>query len=55
MSKKWLKLSALLVGGAMLFEGCLQAFWQGMWNTGWPTENRYINLIIDILNEELLP
>jgi hypothetical protein len=56
MSKKWLKLSALLVGGATLFgNGCLQGFWQGLWNTGWPTDNRYVNLIIDILNEELLP
>ena len=54
MSKKWLKVSALLVGGAMLFSnGCLGAFWDGMWNTGWPTGNLWLNVLIDVLNEEL--
>lgn len=54
MSKKakWLTLS-LLAGGGMLFNGCLSAFWNGMWNTGWPTDNRWINLALDIVNEDL--
>jgi len=55
MSKKlWLKAGALLVGGAVLFQnGCLSAFWDGFWNTGWPTDNRWMNILIDVLNEEL--
>lgn len=48
---KWATL-AVLVGSATLFQsGCLGAFWQGLWNTGWPTENRWLNLGIDIANE----
>jgi|YNPBryantNP2012_1023418.scaffolds.fasta_scaffold53239_2 hypothetical protein len=49
---KWLTL-ALLAGSATLFNGCLGAFWDGLWNTGWPTQSRWLNLAIDILNEEI--
>jgi hypothetical protein len=53
MTKKWLTLSALLAGSAMLMEGCLGAFWDGLWNSAWPTNNQWINIGLDILNEEL--
>ena len=56
MSKKptWLKLGAMLAGGGMLFQhGCLADFWQGFWSTGWPTDNRWLNLAVDILQEDL--
>jgi len=50
-------LVALVLGGGTLFaSGCgggLNGFWQGMFNTGWPNNNRWLNLTIDILNEEL--
>lgn len=47
-------LSAMLFGGATLFQGgCLNGFFRGFFNTGWPTNNRAINLALDILNEEL--
>lgn len=52
MTKKWLKL-ALLTSGVLLANGCLGAFWQGLWNTGWPTNNRWLNLGLDILNEDI--
>jgi len=53
--KKWLKWSGLLFGGATVFQGggCLNDFWAGFWNTGWPTDSRWLNIAIDILNEEL--
>lgn len=55
MTKKWLSLSALLFGGATVFQGCLfgGGFWDAMWNTGWPSNNRWLNIGIDVLNEEL--
>jgi len=35
--------------------GCFsfEDFWQGLWNTGWPTDVRWLNIAWDILNEEL--
>lgn len=53
---KWFKMTAMLFGGATLFQlgGCgggLGGFWNGFFN-GWPSNGTY-NLIIDILNEEL--
>jgi len=51
---KWLKLSATLVGGGMLLgNGCWGAFWQGFMNTGWPTDNRWLNIAIDIIKEDI--
>lgn len=49
---KWITL-ALLAGSATLFQGCLGKFWDGLWNTGWPADNRWVNLVIDIVNEDL--
>ena len=52
----WLKLGAMLLGGATLFSnGCLnlQDFWDGFWNTGWPTDSRWLNVAIDVLQEDL--
>ena len=50
MTKKWLTL--VMLSSATLFgAGCLGSFWQGMWNTGWPTNNRWLNLGVDIANE----
>lgn len=57
MRKKWMKFAALTFGGATLFHsgGCLDlgGFWKGFFNEGWPSDNRWLNLTIDILNEEL--
>ena len=50
---KWLTLSVALFGGATVFQGCLGEFWAGFWNSGWPTDNRWLNIAIDVLNEEL--
>lgn len=51
---KMITLAAMLLGGATLFQnGCLGAFWDGFFNSGFPTNNRWLNLAIDILNEEL--
>ncbi len=48
---KWMALSALMGAGAMVSEGCLGAFWDGFWNTGWPANNRWLNLAYDVLVE----
>lgn len=56
MTKKstWLKLSAMLVAGSVLFtDGCLAAFWEGFWGVGWPTDNPWLNLAIDIIKEDI--
>jgi hypothetical protein len=56
MTKKstWLKLSAILVaGGVLLGDGCLASFWEGFWQSGWPTDNRWLNLAIDIIKEDI--
>jgi len=53
MTKKWVTLSALLAGGAMLLTGCLGSFWQGLWNTGWPADNQWMNIAIDVANEAI--
>lgn len=52
MTKKWLTL-AVLASATLLSNGCLGAFWQGMWNTGWPNGNRWLNLGLDIANEAI--
>lgn len=53
-TSKWLALGAMMFGGATLFQsGCLNDFWAGFWNTGWPSDNRWLNLGLDILQEEL--
>lgn len=49
----WLKLAAMSLAGGMLLSGCLAQFWDGFWNTGWPTDNRWLNIAIDILQEDL--
>jgi hypothetical protein len=52
--KKWATLSAAAFGGATLFQnGCLSDFWDGMWGRGWPTDNLWLNIGWDVLNEEL--
>ncbi len=52
--QKLFVLSAMLFGGATLFQGgCLNGFFRGFFNSGWPTNNRAINIALDILNEEL--
>lgn len=59
MKKKWMTLIALSFGGSLFHFGCLGGggsfgdFWSGFWNEGWPGGNRWLNLTIDILNEEL--
>ncbi|MBU0618387.1 MAG: hypothetical protein KKI02_11770 [Planctomycetes bacterium] len=56
MTKKstWLKLSAMLMGGGLLLgNGCLASFWEGFWGTGWPTDNPWLNVAIDIIKEDI--
>ena len=56
MAKKprWLKLVAMTLSGAALLQGgCLADFWEGFANTGWPTNNFWINVALDILQEDL--
>lgn len=56
MSKKskWLALASIMASGAMLLQnGCLNSFWKGLWNTGWPTDNRWLNIAIDIIKEDI--
>lgn len=50
---KWSAFGALLFGGTLFQSGCLGDFWAGFWTTGWPTDNRWLNIAIDVLNEEL--
>jgi len=53
---KWLSLAALVFGGSTVFQsGCLnlEGFWGGLFGAGWPTDNRWLNIAIDVLNEEL--
>lgn len=51
-TSKWLTFGAMLASGAMLLQnGCLSAFWQGFWKTGWPTDSRWLNLAVDVANE----
>jgi len=54
MKKKIFALTAMLMTGASLFQvGCLNSFWKGFFNEGWPSNNRWLNIAVDILNEEL--
>lgn len=48
---KWMSLSVLVAAGALVSEGCLAAFWDGFWNSGWPANNRWVNLAYDVLVE----
>ena len=50
-TRKRLTLWALSAAGTLLAPGCLSAFWQGFWNTGWPTDNVWLNLAIDAVKE----
>lgn len=50
---KFLAISALVAGATLFQTGCLGAFFDGFFNSGWPTNNRWINLGIDILKEEI--
>lgn len=51
---KWITLASVIASGSMLFQsGCLSGFWNGLFNAGWPTNNRIINIAIDILKEDL--
>ena len=48
---KWMALAVMLAGGAVLFQsGCLGAFWQGA-TRGFPANNRWLNLAVDVANE----
>jgi hypothetical protein len=52
--KKFATLAALMAGGvALQLTSCGGGFWQGFFNTGWPTNNRVVNIAIDVLKEEL--
>jgi hypothetical protein len=51
MTKKWLMLALLAGTATLLSNGCLNAFWQGLWKTGWPANNRWINVGLDVANE----
>ena len=49
---KWLTLSAMLAGGAILLQnGCLGAFWKGL-SSGWPGgDNKWLGIAVDVANE----
>lgn len=49
---KWMAYAALLAGGATLFSSCLGGITRGF-TDGFPASNRWLNLALDILNEEL--
>lgn len=59
MKAKFYGLLAMTLSGATLFSSCLGGsgglggFWDGFWNSGWPTDNRWLNIGIDVLKEEL--
>lgn len=53
MKAKMYGLVAMTLSGAALFNGCLGSVWDGFWNSGWPTDNRWLNIGIDVLKEEL--
>lgn len=55
MSKnKLFALSAMLLTGATVFQGCLGAFWQGMWKTGFSFgQDKWVDVTLDILREDL--
>jgi hypothetical protein len=54
MNKKMMMLSAMLLGGATLFEGCLNSFWQGLWRTGFSFgQGKWVDITLDILREDL--
>jgi hypothetical protein len=51
---KLIALSASLLAGATLFQGCVQAFWQGLWKTGFSWGGpKWIDLALDIVREDL--
>lgn len=53
---KWLALSAVTVVGTVMNSGgfgCLSPVWDGFLN-GFPTNNRWLNIGLDVLKEELL-
>ena len=51
---KWAALM-LLASGALVFQGaCLSAFWQGLSQTGFPTDNRWLNLAFDVASQVAL-
>lgn len=54
LKKSKLMLLGAIVAGGTLFQssGCLGGFWDGFLN-GFPTNNRTLNVLIDVLNEEL--
>lgn len=51
---KWLTLALLSAGTLLLANGCLTAFGQGLFSTGWPRGNRLFNLAVDVVNGSLL-
>lgn len=58
MKAKYFALVATTLSGAVLLSGCLgglslNGFWDGFWNSGWPTDNRWLNIGIDVVKEEL--
>lgn len=49
---KLMLLGAIVAGGTLFQSGCLGGFWDGFLH-GFPTNNRTLNVLIDVLNEEL--
>jgi hypothetical protein len=49
---KWLTIMALASSATLLSgNGCLGAFWNGLWNQNWP--NKWLGLGLDILKEDI--
>jgi hypothetical protein len=51
---KWIALCTMVsTGGLLLGNGCLTAFWQGF-TTGFPANNRWLNLAVDVAHAVVL-
>jgi predicted component of type VI protein secretion system len=51
---KLLALSATMLTGATLLQGCVGAFWEGLWKTGFSFgQSKWVDLTLDILREDL--
>lgn len=52
MKRKAIMLGLLLASGAALFQlGCLGPFFDGLLRSGFPKDNLFLNLAIDIVQE----
>lgn len=55
MKKSKLAALTLLVasGATLLQNGCLNSFWDGFFNGGFPNGPRWLNIALDVANESI--